>query len=920
MPRSAIAAGCVDFVLPPHEIAREIARIAQHPYVQPETSRVEPLERSTLERIVQVLRQETGVDFAHYKTNTLHRRIARRIILHRLEGWPEYVQFLEGSPSEVAALHKDILLGVTKFFRDPDAFEALQTAVFPRLLEDRTRDDPLRIWVLGCSTGEEAYSLAMALTEGLDPAGHPTAIQVFATDLSAPAIASARAGVYTKSAAQDVSPGRLQRFFLEVDGSYRVAKSIRDLCVFARHNVLVDPPFSRVDLISCRNLLIYLEPAVQQRMVAILHYALKPRGFLWLGAAETIGSHRDLFEVENAAHRIFTKRPGTRLHAVHRPLRLAKTGPASAVERLDRPGTVSAVDVRKEAERLLVGRFAPPGVLVSADMEILQVWGDTGPYLAPAPGKASLNLLKMLREGLLVSVRDLVVRARTAGRTTRVEGLRVTSNGTSRDVSVEVVPLGGSSAHDSAFLVLFEDASGTRPAPSFSTAELEPKETGPGTLVSEGLEDEVSGLTRELNATREYLQAVIEQQEAANEELQASHEEAQSTNEELQSINEELETSKEEIQSSNEEMTTVNDELNYRNLELGRTNNDLTNLLASIQMAIIILGRDLRIRRFTSTSEEMFNLIPADLGRRVRDIRLGSSLLDLEALVAESIDTLSVVEREVQDGQGRWHLLRIRPYKTLENQIDGAVMVVVDIDALKRMHEYTDAIVATVRAPLLVLDRNLQVRMASAAFYDMFDVARTATEGRILFELGSGQWNVPLLRQLLEEVLTRDQQINDFEVDIALEGGVRKSLLLNARRLVATSSSAPSILLGIEDVTARRTLEAAADQRIAELAAADRAKDEFLAMLGHELRNPLGALGNALQLTRHPAADAATTVRAWDVMNRQVQSLTRLVDDLLDVARLAQGRIDVHKEVIDLGLVVGRAVESIEPAVVARAQ
>jgi two-component system, chemotaxis family, CheB/CheR fusion protein len=289
MPRSAITAGCVDFVLPPDEIAREIARIARHPYVETAPP-IESSGTSTLARVVQLLHRETGVDFSHYKANTLYRRVTRRVILHRLAGLPEYVQFLEGNPPELAALHQDILIGVTSFFRDPDAFAAIQSTVVPALLKVRPPDDPLRIWVLGCSTGEEAYSLAIALTETAEATGSPSpAVQVFATDLSAPAVEKARAGVYPKSIAQDISAERLRRFFVEVDGHYRVTKSIRDRCVFARHNVLVDPPFSRVDLISCRNLLIYLEPPLQQRVVAILHYALKPSGFLWLGASETIG-------------------------------------------------------------------------------------------------------------------------------------------------------------------------------------------------------------------------------------------------------------------------------------------------------------------------------------------------------------------------------------------------------------------------------------------------------------------------------------------------------------------------------------------------------------------------------------------------------------------------------------------------------
>ena len=912
MPRSAITAGCVDFVLPPDEIAREIARIARHPYVETAPP-IESSGTSTLARVVQLLHRETGVDFSHYKANTLYRRVTRRVILHRLAGLPEYVQFLEGNPAEFAALHQDILIGVTSFFRDPDAFAAIQSTVVPTLLTARPPDDPLRIWVLGCSTGEEAYSLAITLTETAEATGSPSpAVQVFATDLSAPAVEKARAGVYPKAIAQDISAERLRRFFVEVDGHYRVTKSIRDRCVFARHNVLVDPPFSRVDLISCRNLLIYLEPPLQQRVVAILHYALKPRGVLWLGSSETIGTYRDLFGVADATHKIFTKRPGARPHAALFPLRPAAAGPGNPVERPDRPGITPGVDLRKEAERLLLGAYAPPGVLISAEMEIRHVWGDTGPYLSPGPGQASLNLLKMLREGLLVSVRSAVVQARTENRPVRTEGLRVKSNGGFHAVTVEVIPMRGASTPEGTCLIVFEDATRSRAAESPATPN--PTATGaePESVGTERLDGELAQLAQELASTREYLQAVIAQQEAANEELQTSHEEVQSANEELQSINEELETSKEEIQSSNEELATVNDELNHRNLELGRTNNDLTNLLASVQMAVVILGPDLRIRRFTPLAEKMFTLIPADLGRPIRDVTLGLPIPDLDTLLTDAIETRSVREREVQDGQGRWHLLRIRPYQTRESQIDGAVMMAVDIDTLKRAHEYAEAIVATVRAPLLVLDADLRVRTANRAFYDTFEVAPSETEGRPLFELGHGQWNIPALRRLLEEVLPHDHSVTDFEVEYTFEQIGRRVVRLNARRLIGIpgSSASPSILLSLEDVTASRQLERASRERVAELAATDHAKDEFLAMLAHELRNPLGPLRSALQLVKHPKVSAATVSDMWDVMDRQVGNLTRLVDDLLDVARVTRGQIDMKKAVVDLIPIVRQAVTS----------
>ncbi|MGH7859882.1 MAG: CheR family methyltransferase, partial [Candidatus Binatia bacterium] len=425
MPRSAVAAGCVDFVLPPDEIAREIARIARHPYVFPATEPAEPVGEPGLKTILQLLRRATGVDFSQYKASTLHRRITRRMVLHRMEGLKEYTRFLRETPREVEALYQDILINVTSFFRDPETFEALKAKVLPKLLMQRSRDEPLRIWVLGCSTGEEAYSIAMTFAELAEARGGSFPVQIFATDLSGPAIEKARAGVYSKNITHDVSPERLRRFFVEADGGYRVNKPIRDMCVFARHNVLVDPPFSRIDLVSCRNLLIYLESALQQKIVPLLHYALKPSGFLMLGSVETIASHRDLFEVEDAEHRIYSRKPGTGrltigLASGRHPEDAGDLGPQTSRSREGR----GDAEVQKEADRILVAKYAPPGVLINADLEILQFRGDTGPYLAPAPGKASLNLLKMAREGLLVALRAAVLKAKRDGAPVRKEGLR----------------------------------------------------------------------------------------------------------------------------------------------------------------------------------------------------------------------------------------------------------------------------------------------------------------------------------------------------------------------------------------------------------------------------------------------------------------------------------------------------------------
>ncbi|HSN87830.1 MAG TPA: chemotaxis protein CheB, partial [Thermoanaerobaculia bacterium] len=539
MPRSAVASGCVDFVLSPAEIAAEIGRIARHPYGSPAS----PARRKAaegeprLEEILAILRDVKGVDFSQYKASSLNRRVHRRMILHKLSGVEEYARFLRKNPGEVEVLYQDILIHVTSFFRNPATFAALKATVLPKLFKDRSRDEPLRIWVLGCSTGEEAYSIAITFAEFAEAHGSRLPIQIFATDLNEAVIEKARAGVYPQSIAHDVPPELLQRFFSEAGGSYRISKTIREMCVFARHNVLTDPPFSQIDLITCRNLLIYLEPALQQRVVPLLHYALKPAGFLLLGSSETFGSYRDLFELADSGHRCYTKKPSTRRltfgpAAAHRP---GRGGPIPGPARRQPADD----DVQKEADRILLTRYVPPGVLVNADLEILQFRGDTGPYLAPAPGKASLNLLKMARKGLAVTLRTAINKARKEDAPVREEGLQIDSEGGLREIQLEVVPVKGGSA--GGFLVLFQEPvrGGAKAGSPLARAAAEEEDS----------EVENTRLAQELAATREYLQSVIEQQEAANEELQSANEEAQSANEELQSINEELETSKEEIQS-----------------------------------------------------------------------------------------------------------------------------------------------------------------------------------------------------------------------------------------------------------------------------------------------------------------------------------------------------------------------------------
>ena len=629
MPHSAIATGCVDFVLPPDEIAKELTRIARQPDVLPVSmiEDAEPADGLELRKILQIVRDVTGVDFTHYKANTIHRRIARRAVRCKIDGLNAYAQFLQDNPEETRTLYRDILISVTSFFRNPEAFELLKSKIFPKLFQNRSRDERARIWVVGCSTGEEAYSLAMTYAEFASKTGSQLPLQLFASDLNEVAIGKAREAVYSKRIANDISPECLRRFFVEVGDHYRVCKSIRDMCVFARHNVLSEPPFSRIDLISCRNLLIYLGSPLQENLVPLLHFALKPTGYLLLGASESIVRHRDLFNSVDVKQKIFSKKSGPARLIAGFPSATYLANAGILAESAGRvPETTGISEVQRAADRILLEKCTPPSVLVNADLDILQFRGDTSSYLSPASGTASLNLLRMVRADLLFPLRAAIKQAQKTGTLVRKENLRVKTNGSSRNLNLEVVPVPGNPGHGNHFLVLFDDISraGTR-LPKVA----KPKGTSPAAATRRGTKSpdaEIDRLNQELASTREYLQGMIEQQEIANQELQSANEEVQSANEELQSTNEELETSQEELQSSNEELTTVNDELHDRNKELNRANNDLINLLNSVKMPIIIVGQDLCIRRLTPMAEERLNLSSTDIGRRVSDVRLDTTL------------------------------------------------------------------------------------------------------------------------------------------------------------------------------------------------------------------------------------------------------------------------------------------------------
>ena len=671
MPRSAIATGAVDLVLTPAEIGEHLSQVRRHPYLtrSPESGEV-VITDGHLREVFATLRRTSSIDFKQYKSPTVKRRLLRRMALARVNEPEAYVRYLAEHSAEAKALSQDLLIHVTRFFRDPESFRALSDQVLAELVRERV-DDTIRIWIPGCATGEEAYSVAICLLETLGDRVTDRRVQIFATDASDSAIEMARGGTYPLSIGGDVSPERLKRFFTKTDGGYRVVKMLRDMCIFARHDLTRDPPFSRLDLVVCRNVLIYLDLPLQKRLISVFHYALKPRGFLMLGPAETAGP-QGFFTLTDKKWRLFRKVAGEAVS----PIVFAAEPPATprAIALTNRSAQADGKPAQDEATRLILDRFAPPGVIVDGDLQIVQFRGHTGRYLEAAAGEPNLSVLKMARSGLLHPLRTAIQTARRRARAVRKGRVMVQRNGDWTEIALEVIPL--TTVRGEHYLVLFDETRVPRKA--------ERPKSKRGGRRDRADESRVSDLRRELAASREFLQSIIHELEAANEELQSANEEILSSNEELQSTNEELDTAKEELQSTNEELNTVNEELHSRNDELTRVNSDLTNLLGSVDIPIVIIGSRMEIRRFTPKAERLFNLIPGDIGRPIGQINPNFDFDGLEALIRETIDHVAPREREVLDRAGRWHSVRVRPYKGVDNRLDGAVVAVIDIDALKR--------------------------------------------------------------------------------------------------------------------------------------------------------------------------------------------------------------------------------------------
>jgi two-component system CheB/CheR fusion protein len=802
MPESAIKAGFASQILPVEDMPQALLLTASNllgERVRKATAAANRLTSDGLKRLLILLRTATGYDFSLYKKSTVSRRIERHMASLAITDIDAYTAYLKEHPEEVRTLFTPLLINVTSFFRDPDAFATLKQDILPSLCAGKPEDYIFRVWVAGCASGEEAYSIAILLSEFMEEAKLHFKAQIYSTDLDDEAIAFARRGHYPAAIAANISAERLSRFFVKTDVGYRIATDIREMVVFAVQSVISDPPFTKLDLLSCRHLMIYLEPELQNRVIPVLHYALKPGGVLFLAPSEGLGRHANLFVPLSRKWKFFRAVRSSApfvaplmgsLQAAAKPV---EKGPSEANAMKEEP------DYAGISRRLLLESYAPASVVADAQGNILYVHGETDKYLRLLPGYPTLNLFEMARDGLEPPLRA-ACKAAIAGTSTIGREVPVTSDGQRHAVSLSVRPLPHAGGAGGLILVSFQDIA--RPLPTKRRRPL----LG---LADAGRIDE---LERDLAYTKENLHATIEEQQASSEELKSANEELQSTNEELQSTNEELETSKEELQSVNEELQSVNEEMMTVNSELQTkikqlvdSQNDVKNLLDNIPVGAVFLDRHLLIRRFTREATQIFRLAATDIGRPLADIRSNLQGDELVGAAEAVLESLVPTDQPVRTNNGAAYLARIQPYRTLDNVIDGVVLTFADISqriaAEQAEHAarlLAEGIIDTVRDPLLVLDAAMIVISASQPFYSHFGVTPEQTVGKRIYDLGNRQWDIPALRELLETILPRHETFENFIVEHDFPTiGLRK-MRLTARRIATGTPARPLILLAID--------------------------------------------------------------------------------------------------------------------------
>ena len=803
MPNSAINTGYVDIVLAPEEMGEKLLSFKKSSskiikkILTPEDETVQALMK-----IFILIRNKTGNDFSQYKKSTVYRRVGRRMNIHQIEEMPQYLRYLQKNPHEVDLLFKEFLINVTHFFRDPEAFESLKQGALKGIIEEKSDFDTIRVWVPGCSTGEEVYSIAIIIQELLEETNKHLEVQIFGTDLDANSIKTARSGTYSDIISTDISQERLNKFFYKKDNLYTIKNNVRDTVVFANHNVIKDPPFTNLDILSCRNLLIYLETDAQEKVLSKFNYAIKNDGILFLGPSESIGEFLDAFTVVDKKWKVFksVKSKGFVFDFVKtHPIPFEKNSSAYWDSQFDlkepKNGKISS-NITDLAEKKLIDVFAPPSAIINNQGEILYIHGRLGKYLEPSPGKAHMNILEMAREGIKLGLSSAIQNAISNNKEVVFENLKVNDDfGTNHYTKLTVKPLNEPDAVKGLLIVSFEEA------PIQKDTKDDQIKLDPLSKSSEY----IKAIENKLKLTTEKLNGTIEQMTTSNEELKSANEELQSMNEESQSTNEELETSKEELQSINEELSTVNTELQIKIDELSTANDDMANLFNSTEIATIFVDEDINIRRFTKEATKLIKMIESDIGRHLSDIVSKIKYPELIDDIHQVIERVAYKEKEVNTAEGEWYKVRIMPYKTSQNVIDGATITFIDISKIKNVQEkmqsaldYAENIINTVREPLLILDNELLVISANKSFYDTFKLKKSDIEGLELFKIGDGDWNISSLKNLLEGSLKENSEINDFEFVNNFKKVGHKKMLLNARKIYRGDINTEMILLAME--------------------------------------------------------------------------------------------------------------------------
>ena len=798
MPNSAIKTGLADYILPPEDMPNQLIGYISQKIKGVYFNNVNTNGKfpDAFQKVFILIRTHTGHDFSNYKQNTIYRRLERRMNIAQLDNVQSYIRLLQENPAEIQNLFKELLIGVTNFFRDPESFEKLNK-VLSELVISKPANSKIRIWIPGCSTGEEAYSVGIVLYECMNKAKKNFNVQIFATDIDSDAIEKARIGSYT-GIEPDVSKERLKLFFTKDKGFYKIRKEVRELIVFAPQSVVKDPPFTKLDLIVCRNLLIYFNAELQKKVIPLFHYSLLPNGILFLGSSETIGEFVDLFSMVDKKWKFYKRRD-----SIYSARPFIEFPVARTIEKnYETPmNLIETKNISRVAEKIILQSYSPNCVIISGNGDILYIHGRTGKYLELTDGEARMNIHEMAREGLKKELPAMIRKVISSKKSLTLEGIKVKPNGSTLLINLTIKPINEPAEMKGSLLLIFEDLKPQKKVPESKKIHYDKRS-----------EKIIKELEHDLINTKEDLRSTIEELETSNEELKSTNEEMQSTNEEMQSSNEEMETSKEELQSLNEELITVNTELQNKNDELSVINNDMKNLLDSIDIPTIFLDNDLLIKRFTHHITKIVNLISSDIGRPIKHIANNLKYDKFIEDAKEVLRSLSFKEVELQTNDGTWYQMRIMPYRTTSNIIDGLVITFTNIHKLQTANqeiqklnqeiqfarEYSDNIVNTVRDSLLILDKDLKVLSANRSFYSMFSTVSEKTVGKFVYDLQDKNWDIPELRKLLEEIVPEKSFFEDYVVEYNFKKAGKKKLILNARQILQADNASQLILLSIQ--------------------------------------------------------------------------------------------------------------------------